>query len=91
MALLSERDMYGYEISNTMEARSGGKYTISVLYPVIYRLQEQGYVVVSSNEIVDERARSYYAITVKGREYLKNTLAEYKEISEIFTSLTTKK
>ena len=83
--------MYGYEISSTMEARSGGKYTISVLYPVIYQLQEQGYVVVSSNEIVDGRARSYYAITAKGREYLKNTLAEYKEISEIFTSLTIKK
>ena len=87
LSLLQEKEMYGYEIASAMDARSEGKFTISVLYPVIYRLQEQGFVTETSSEIVDGRARSYYAITDSGREYLKNTLSEYEELSIVFKSL----
>lgn len=84
LSLLQEREMYGYEIANTMDERSGGRLTISVLYPVIYRLQEQGFVIETSSEIVEGRARSYYAITDSGRNYLKSTLSEYEELSKVF-------
>lgn len=76
--------MYGYEITQEMKRRSGGMFTISVLYPVLYRLEEQGFVVVERNEVVDNRARSYYAITQKGTEYLLETLADYRQISDTF-------
>ena len=79
--------MYGYEIANTMDERSGGRLTISVLYPVIYRLQEQGFVIETSSEIVEGRARSYYAITDSGRNYLKSTLSEYEELSKVFETI----
>ena len=85
--LLSERPMYGYEISAEMKSRSGGKFTISILYPVLYRLEEQGYIEISSTEVADGRARSYYSITDEGRRYLDQTMKEYAEISEIFCSL----
>ncbi len=85
--LLSERPMYGYEISAEMKAKSGGKFTISILYPVLYRLEEQGYIAISSTEVAEGRARSYYSITPSGRAYLEKTMAEYAEISAIFESL----
>ena len=85
--LLSEKPMYGYEISAIIKERSNGKYTISILYPVLYRLEEQGYIGISSTEVSDGRARSYYSITGAGREYLSRTLAEYREISGIFQNL----
>lgn len=84
---LSERPMYGYEISSELKERSGGKYTISILYPVLYRLEEQGYIEISAAEVVEGRARSYYSITELGREYLEKTEKEYLEISEIFEAL----
>ncbi len=87
LALLNERAMYGYEISAEMSRRSGGQFTISVLYPVLYRLQEQGYVEISSTEIVDGRARSYYQITQNGRAYLERTVQEYHEISAVFEKM----
>ena len=34
--------MYGYEISAELKNRSDGKYMISILYPVLYRLEELG-------------------------------------------------
>lgn len=87
LRLLAEKPMYGYELSQTMKRRSGGLFTISVLYPVIYRLQEQGFVEEERCEVVDNRNRSYYAVTPAGRAYLEKTWAEYLEISRVFDQM----
>ena len=80
LSLLREREMYGYEISQEISQRSGGKLAMSLLYPVLYRLVEQQYVVVSSTIIENGRVRSYYAITDEGRAYYDTTIAEYLEL-----------
>lgn len=87
LRFLSERPMYGYEITAALKSRSDGKYTISILYPVLYRLEEQGYICISSTEVADGRARSYYSITESGRTYLEKTMKEYWEISRIFQGM----
>ena len=87
LRLLMEKPMYGYELTQEMKQRSGGAFTISVLYPVLYRLQEQGYVEIARSEVVDNRNRSYYAITPAGEDYLPRTWREYLEITKIFGDL----
>ena len=87
LRLLLEGPMYGYEISQMMKQRSGGAFTISVLYPVLYRLEEQGYVEIVRSEVVDGRARSYYAVTDAGRAYLEETMQDSRMISGIFDGL----
>ena len=87
LRLLRDRAMYGYEISQAMKQRSGGRFTISVLYPVLYRLEEQGYIVVERTEVINNRARSYYAITDEGKRYLAQSLKEYGEIHAAFMSI----
>ncbi len=84
---LMEKPMYGYEITAALKNRSEGKYMISILYPVLYRLEEQGYIAITATEVADGRARSYYAITEEGRAYLKKTVEEYKDISQTFADL----
>ena len=84
---LSEKPMYGYELSAALKTRSDGKYMISILYPVLYRLEEQGYIEISATEVAEGRARSYYSITDAGRAYLARTVQEYTEISKVFESL----
>ena len=87
LRLLSEKPMYGYEITQEMKQRSGGKYTMSLLYPVLYRLLDLRYICEDRTEVVGGRARTYYAITPEGLEYFKVTLAEYHTISEVFCKL----
>ena len=87
LGLLRDRAMYGYEISQAMEQKSGGQFTISVLYPVLYRLEEQGYIEVARTEVVNNRARSYYGITDAGRQYLSQTLGEYERMHQVFMAL----
>lgn len=87
LKFLTERPMYGYEITEALKVRSEGKYLISILYPVLYRLEEQGFIEISSTEVADGRARSYYSITESGRAHLEKTWQEYQEITEIFEAL----
>ena len=86
LSLLKSKAMYGYEISQAMDSLSCGKLTVAVLYPVLYRLEEQGYVCISETTVENGRARSYYAITEAGRSYLDQTAAEYRELSALFLS-----
>lgn len=87
LRLLKDRPMYGYEISQAMRDSSAGRFTISVLYPVLYRLEEQGYVVAERTEVISNRTRSYYAITDEGDRYLAHTLTQYREMHNAFLSI----
>ena len=79
--------MYGYEITQELSRRSGGRYVLSLLYPVLYRLLEQGHVREDRTEVVDGRARTYYAVTPEGTAYLNETAREYEELSAVFSAL----
>ena len=81
LMLLSEKPMYVYNLSQELERRSNSSYKINFLYPVLYRLQQQGYVTEYSQEVTEShRTRNYYAITDSGREYLGLMLTKYKEL-----------
>ena len=75
LSVLREQPMYGYEISSLIQQRTEGRYTVSVMYPILYRLEEQGYIEVARQEVVDNRVRNYYRLTEAGRAYLERTLA----------------
>jgi len=83
--------MYVYELSQELKLRSRGGYTIAVLYPVLYKLEEQGFVEVAKTEIESNRVQSYYGITQAGQEHygfiassLSNVLRAHWFISIMF-------
>lgn len=79
--LLNEKPMYVYKLSQELEKRSNSTYKVNFLYPVLYRLQQQGYVVEYSQEVTEShRTRNYYAITDEGRTYLNSMIVKYKEL-----------
>lgn len=75
--LLNEEPMYGYKMTQELKKRSNAVYNMSFLYPVLYRLQEQGFVTEFSKEI-NHRLRNYYAITDIGRDYLEQLKVKYQ-------------
>ena len=46
LSLLNEADLYGYQLVQTIAERSGGVISIQIgsLYPVLYRLRDEGYI-----------------------------------------------
>ena len=74
--------MYVYEMTREISKRSGGIYTISLLYPVIQRLLSQGYLREGQKAISDDnRVRQYYEITPDGIAYLRQIADSYDQMS----------
>ena len=44
LSLLQERPKYAYEMTQELKERTGGEYNMPLLYPVLYRLQDQGFI-----------------------------------------------
>ena len=72
LQLLSEGEMYGYQIVETLEERSKGVFTLgqSTLYPMLYNLEAKGLVVSNSKTGPNGRERRYYRLTTAGKKRL---------------------
>jgi PadR family transcriptional regulator, regulatory protein PadR len=80
LALLRERERYGYEIVTELEGRSAGAFEMKegTLYPVLYRLEEAGHV--EAHWRTQERGvpRKYYRITPSGEAELGRQVAGWR-------------
>lgn len=79
-----EEGTYGYKI--TQDVRRAIEVSESTLYPVLRRLQKEGYLFVYDREC-GGRNRRYYQITDTGEEKLAEYRTEWKEYSANITAL----
>jgi PadR family transcriptional regulator, regulatory protein PadR len=84
LSLLDTRPRHGYELGKLIDARSGGQLTFHIdsLYPLLYRLEERGWIKGSWIEKAGERRRRFYKVTAEGRRVLaqqKKTWAAFVE------------
>lgn len=72
LTLLNEKDMYGYELSQEIQKRSNGRYSIleSSMYPTLYRLVNKGFISDRQEKVGKRRVRVYYHLEPKGADYL---------------------
>lgn len=76
LALISKKDMYGYEIvkniSKVIDVNEG------TIYPILRRLTKESYFETYILESTEGPARKYYRITTLGRENLSKLMNEWK-------------
>jgi PadR family transcriptional regulator, regulatory protein PadR len=72
LSLLDARPRHGYDLSKLIATRSRGelKFHLDSLYPLLYRLEERGWIKGAWVEKPDERRRRYYKLTAEGRRVL---------------------
>lgn len=82
--LLSKEDLYGYQICQLMEEKSGGRFKLleGTLYLILYKLIDLDYLTVREELVGKRRKRKYYHLEEKGREYLDSMLEDYKEVTK---------
>ncbi len=80
LKLLSEKDMYGYEMIDTLRKRSQNVFELKAgtLYPLLHGLEEKGLVTVYEQEYTG-KVRKYYSITKEGKGLLEKKTEEWKE------------
>jgi PadR family transcriptional regulator, regulatory protein PadR len=80
--LLSERDMYGYELVKAIQARSNDAFHFGegCIYPILHYL-EKTKLLNSERRDVGGRSRNYYALTPKGEKRLAELRGEWREVA----------
>ena len=84
LALLKREDMYGYQLVQETEKCSGGRLTTQEgsLYPVLYKLLDQGFISDRKVQVGKRMTRVYYHIEPAGEEKLKDLIREYEEMTQ---------
>lgn len=82
--LAQQGRMYGYEITQAVEERTGGELTLTfgALYPVLHKLENEGLLMTQSLE-VDGRLRKYYELTPSGSETAVRKAGEFERFIQL--------
>ena len=77
LAVVMREDTYGYKL--TQEAKQIMDVSESTLYPVLRRLQKDGYL-RTYDKTFQGRNRRYYTVTEKGREQFQQFYDQWKRM-----------
>jgi PadR family transcriptional regulator PadR len=84
LSLVEREPRHGYELSKLIESRSKGalRFNVASLDPLLYRLEQRGFLQARWVEGAGHRRRRYYKLTAAGRKVLaaeRRTWADFVE------------
>ena len=90
LSLLHARPRHGYDISKLIAAKSDGQLTFHVasLYPLLYRLEERGWIAGKWVEQAGQRRRRYYRLTAEGKRVLAKQRTTWRAFVEAVRRIT---
>ncbi len=93
LSVLADGPSYGYAITKAIAAKSDGhfKLTASGMYPLLTKLEKQGLVTTSWDEVKAEgadpdasgRKRKWYTLSPKGRKQLDRHIEAHKQMQHL--------
>lgn len=90
LSLLEHRPRHGYEISKLIDARSEGvlRFNVASFYPLLYRLEQRGFIEGRWVEKAGQRRRRYYRLTPQGRKMLKEQRSIWRDFVNAMNQIT---
>jgi PadR family transcriptional regulator PadR len=90
LSLLEDQPRHGYDIGKLIESRSGGKlrFHIASLYPLLYRLENRGWIQGRWVEKPNQRRRRYYRLTAQGQKTLAQQRHSWNEFVSAVSRIT---
>ena len=90
LSLVEDQARHGYDISKLITARSGGalNFHVTSLYPLLYRLEERGWIQGRWVEKAGQRRRRYYRLTDQGKKVLAQQRQSWQEFVEAVGRIT---
>lgn len=89
LKLLEEKDMYGYEMIETLANKSDHTFDLKAgtLYPILHGLEKKELVESYEQKADNDRLRKYYHLTKKGKNLLKEKQEEWTVFSNAVNSV----
>jgi PadR family transcriptional regulator len=90
LSLVEARPRHGYEISKLIETRSNGavKFNVASLYPLLYRLEQRGWIQGRWVEKAGQRRRRYYRLTAPGKKMLASQRSTWESFVAAINRIT---
>lgn len=90
LSLIEDQARHGYDISKLITARSKGDlhFHVASLYPLLYRLEDRGWIQGRWVEKPGQRRRRYYSITKEGKKVLGEQRRSWKNFVEAVRQVT---
>ncbi len=90
LSLLEDQPRHGYDISKLIQIRSGGalRFHVTSLYPLLHRLEKQGWIAGRWVEKAEQRRRRYYSLTPRGRQELRSKEKSWKDFVAVISRVT---
>lgn len=90
LSLLEDQPRHGYDICKLIDIRSGGalRFHVTSLYPLLHRLEKDGWVQGKWIEKPDQRRRRYYSLTPQGRRVLRSKTQSWKDFVAAISRIT---
>jgi len=90
LSLVEARARHGYEIGKLIEDRSGGtlRFKVASLSPLLYRLEDRGWIAGRWVEKAGERRRRFYRLTPEGKRVLAAQRDHWREFVEAVRNIT---
>jgi PadR family transcriptional regulator, regulatory protein PadR len=84
LSILEEGDSYGYAIIKRVKDLSEEEmnWTDGMLYPVLHRLEKQGYINSYWQKSQTGRKRKYYSLTREGSNILEDTKLQWQLVNK---------
>ena len=91
LSVLKDGESYGYQIIKRMKVLSGGhlEWSFGMLYPVLHRLEKDGFVECQWKPSGEGRLRKYYRLTAAGLRELETEKAQWLTVHGVFAGLWT--
>jgi PadR family transcriptional regulator PadR len=90
LSLLEDQPRHGYDISKLIQLRSEGalRFHVTSLYPLLHRLEKQGWIVGRWVEKAGQRRRRYYTLTPQGRKMLRSKQRSWRDFVAAVSRIT---
>ncbi len=80
LSVLAVHSTHGYELAKRIEQQTDGvlRFDMASLYPMLYRLEQGGWIKGAWETVAGGRRRRCYTLTIKGRNKLAPLRAEWR-------------
>lgn len=82
LAIIKDREVYGYELAEKLEDYGFQSFSEGTIYPLLLRMQKEELVTSTLKRSTAGPKRKYYALTPKGVEELTLFLERWRDLQQ---------
>jgi PadR family transcriptional regulator PadR len=88
LSILRREPSYGYAIAREVRERSNGvlEWSEGMLYPVLHRMEREGWIAASVEKVEGGRPRRYYRLTRSGLKELDRQRRQWTDVHAVLVA-----